>query len=216
MEWDDLLREYLGEFGRFQKFTALLAILVGPTFGMSLVAMTFLAATPEHHCRVLGNSSSVGHRYQAEGYNFSVPLENIGGTWKPSSCLMFKESNSTTTPGNESTACTHGWEYDRTIYQSTIVTEYDLVCSTAWLKGLGQSSFMAGTSIGGVFFGTLSDRFGRRPTTVLCLLLHLALSIGASFTSDYVSFIVLRALDGAAANGLYFTAFVLGTFDSNM
>ncbi|CAH1271261.1 SLC22A3 [Branchiostoma lanceolatum] len=68
---------------------------------------------------------------------------------------------------------------------------------------------MAGTSLGGIFFGTISDRFGRRPTTVLCLLLHLTLSIGASFTSDYVSFIILRALDGAAANGLYFTAFVL-------
>ncbi|XP_066294746.1 organic cation transporter protein-like [Branchiostoma lanceolatum] len=68
---------------------------------------------------------------------------------------------------------------------------------------------MAGAGLGGIFFGTLSDRFGRQPTTVLCLLLHLALSTGASFTPDYVSFIVLRALDGAAANGAIYTAFVL-------
>ncbi|XP_078606235.1 organic cation transporter protein-like [Branchiostoma floridae x Branchiostoma japonicum] len=68
---------------------------------------------------------------------------------------------------------------------------------------------MAGVGVGGIFFGIISDRFGRRPTTVFCLVLHLALSTGASFTSDYGSFIVLRALDGAAVNGLYFTAFVL-------
>ncbi|CAH1271271.1 SLC22A3 [Branchiostoma lanceolatum] len=68
---------------------------------------------------------------------------------------------------------------------------------------------MAGTSLGGIFFGTLSDRFGRRPTIVLCLLLHVALSTGASFASDYASFIVLRALDGAAAHGAYYTSFVL-------
>ncbi|XP_066294742.1 organic cation transporter protein-like [Branchiostoma lanceolatum] len=198
MEMDNLLRKYLGEFGRFQKSTALLAILVGPTFGMSLVAMTFLAATPEHHCRVFGNASSAGHRYRAEDYNSSVPLENIGGTWKRSSCLMYKESNSTTTPGNETTACTHGWEYDRTIYQTTIVTEVD-----------DPARGKVGDKRSRAKAGRPPAWFGRRPTTVLCLLLHLALSTGASFTSDYVSFVVLRALDGAAANGLYFTAFVL-------
>ncbi|XP_078603903.1 organic cation transporter protein-like [Branchiostoma floridae x Branchiostoma japonicum] len=171
--------------------------------------MTFLAATPEHHCRVFGNTSSAEHRYSTEGFNLSIPLENIGGTWKYSSCLMYKNSNSTESSSNETTACTHGWEYDRTIYQSTIVTEYNLVCGRSWLKGLGQSTFMAGVGVGGIFFGTISDRFGRRPTTVFCLVLHLALSTGASFTSDYGSFIVLRALDGAAVNGLYFTAFVL-------
>ncbi|XP_078604007.1 organic cation transporter protein-like [Branchiostoma floridae x Branchiostoma japonicum] len=209
MEWDDLLKKHLGEFGRFQRFTSLLAILVGPTTGLTLVAMTFLAATPEHHCRVFGNTSSVGHRYSTEGYNLSIPLENIGGTWKYSSCLMYKNSNGTATSRNETTACSHGWEYDRTIYQSTIVTEYDLVCWRSWLRGLGQSTFMAGVSVGGIFFGITSDRFGRRPTTVFCLILHLALSTGASLASDYVSFIVLRALDGAAANGAFYTAFVL-------
>ncbi|XP_078603969.1 organic cation transporter protein-like [Branchiostoma floridae x Branchiostoma japonicum] len=68
---------------------------------------------------------------------------------------------------------------------------------------------MVGVSVGGIFFGITSDRFGRRPTTVFCLILHLALSTGASFASDYVSFVILRALDGAAANGAFYTAFVL-------
>ncbi|XP_078603971.1 organic cation transporter protein-like [Branchiostoma floridae x Branchiostoma japonicum] len=209
MEWDDLLRKHLGEFGRFQRFTSLLAILVGPTVGLTLVAMTFLTATLEHHCRVFGNTSSVGHRYSTEGHYLSIPLENIGGTWKYSSCLMYKNLNRTESSRNETIACTHAWEYDRTIYQSTIVTEYDLVCRRSWLRGLGQSTFMVGVSVGGIFFGITSDRFGRRPTTVFCLILHLALSTGASFASDYVSFVILRALDGAAANGAFYTAFVL-------
>eukprot|EP00058_Branchiostoma_floridae_P004161 XP_002589649.1 hypothetical protein BRAFLDRAFT_99256 [Branchiostoma floridae] len=162
MEWDDLLRKHLGEFGRFQKFTSLLAILVGPTVGLTYVAMTFLAATPEHHYRVFGNTSSVGHRYSTEGHNLSIPLENIGGTWKYSSCLMYKNLNRTESSRNETIACTHGWEYDRTIYQSTIVTEYDLVCRRSWLRGLGQSTFMVGVSVGGIFFGITSDRRSRR------------------------------------------------------
>ncbi|XP_078604963.1 organic cation transporter protein-like [Branchiostoma floridae x Branchiostoma japonicum] len=210
MEWDDLLKKHLGEFGRFQKFTSLLAILVGPTVGLTLVAMTFLAATPEHHCRVTGNASSVVDRYMTEGYNLSIPLEKIGGTWKYSSCLMYKDLNRTSTSSNGTTSCTHGWEYDRTIYQSTIVTEYDLVCWRSWLKGLGQSTFMVGVGVGGIFFGIISDRFGRRPTIVFCIILHLALSTGASFTSGYISFIVVRMLDGITINGLYFTAFVIG------
>ncbi|XP_035684381.1 organic cation transporter protein-like isoform X2 [Branchiostoma floridae] len=210
METHDLLQHYLGDFGTFQQYTTLLAILVAPNFGVTVVAMTFLMATPEHHCRVNEPGSSGEHRLSPESLNHSIPLENLNGRSVYSSCLMYVQTNETKTGENRTiTSCTHGYLYDQSQYRSTIVTEHDLVCERTWLNEMGKSVFFVGSSLGSIVSGIAADRFGRHPTTLLFLLLHLVFGVGAAFATDYVTFVILRALVGAAGIGFYFTSLVI-------
>ncbi|XP_078685957.1 organic cation transporter protein-like isoform X2 [Branchiostoma floridae x Branchiostoma belcheri] len=210
MEYEDVLRQYLGEFGRYQKLAAVLIILVGPSVGATMLAQAFLAATPGHHCRLYQNNSSGMYGHPSGRLNVSVPMENVDGTSRFSSCLMYNRSGGTATGDNLTViSCIHGWEYDMSIYHSTVVTEYDLVCGRHWLKELGQSIFMVGVSAGGLISGTASDRFGRRPTVLACILLQLSSGLAAAFTKDFIAFVVLRLLAGGAANGLIYVGTTL-------
>ncbi|XP_035665062.1 organic cation transporter protein-like [Branchiostoma floridae] len=210
MEYEDVLREHLGEFGRYQKLAALLTVLIGPSVGATMFAQAFLAATPAHHCRFYQNDSSAMYGHPSERLSSSVPMENVDGTWRYSSCLMYNGSGETSTESNQTVTCSHGWEYDQSVYHSTVVTDYDLVCERHWLKELGQSIFMVGVAAGGLISGTTSDRFGRRPTVVACIVIQLISGLAAAFTTDYVTFLVLRLLAGGAANGAFYVGLTLG------
>ncbi|CAH1271833.1 SLC22A4 [Branchiostoma lanceolatum] len=210
MDYEDVLRQYLGEFGRYQKLAAVLLVLVGPSVGATMFAQAFLAATPPHHCRLHQNDSSATPGHLSERLNFSVPMEYVDGTWRYNSCLMYNGTGGTSAGNNRTvTSCRHGWEYDQSVYHSTVVTDYDLVCERHWLKELGQSIFMVGVSAGGLISGTTSDRFGRRPTVLACIVLQLSVGLAAAFTKDFFSFLVLRLLAGGAANGLFYVGLTL-------
>ncbi|XP_078603973.1 organic cation transporter protein-like [Branchiostoma floridae x Branchiostoma japonicum] len=172
--------------------------------------MTFLMATPEHHCRVHEPGSSGEHGLSPESLNHSIPLENLDGRSVYSSCLMYVQTNETKTGENRSTTpCIHGYEYDRTYYHRTIATEHDLVCERTWLNEMGKSVFFVGLSLGGIVSGIATDRFGRHPTLIVCLFLHLVLGIGTSFASNFATFVILRAMVGAAGVGYYFCSMVI-------
>lgn len=54
-------------------------------------------------------------------------------------------------------ACIHGYEYDKTWFQSTIVTEYDWVCDKVFYKPNAFVFDRIGEVIGTFIFGQLGD-----------------------------------------------------------
>lgn len=56
-----------------------------------------------------------------------------------------------------SSECT-SWNYDTSVFSSTIVSEWNLVCEKANLVNLSQTIFMFGILVGGVLFGSLADK----------------------------------------------------------
>ena len=60
-------------------------------------------------------------------------------------------------------ACT-AWEYDHSTFDSTIITDFDLVCENGSMKNFAQSIFFGGLMIGVFISGWVSDFFGRKPT----------------------------------------------------
>lgn len=50
------------------------------------------------------------------------------------------------------------YEYDHSVFDETIISEWNLVCDRAWLKNLTQTMFMLGILVGNMVFGHLSDR----------------------------------------------------------
>lgn len=49
-------------------------------------------------------------------------------------------------------------EYDTSVFTSTMISEWDLICDKRWLTSFTQTLFQLGTLIGSVLFGMASDR----------------------------------------------------------
>ncbi|KAI1286802.1 Solute carrier family 22 member 4 [Halotydeus destructor] len=71
------------------------------------------------------------------------------------------------------------WTYDRSVFESTIISEWDLVCSRSWLASLSQSAYMGGMMVSSLAVGYISDTYGRK----VALWLSMSLEIGASLAS---------------------------------
>ncbi|XP_013193331.2 organic cation transporter protein [Amyelois transitella] len=99
--------------------------------------------------------------------------------------------------------------YDRTQYMRTIVTEWNLICGRAWLKDLTQMAFQFGVLSGSLLFGIASDKYGRRPTLIISVILEVFSGIMTSFLPNYWSFTVARMFLGISVGGLMVVGFVL-------
>ena len=64
------------------------------------------------------------------------------------------------------------------------------------------SAGLAGTMIGGFFFGYLGDRIGRRPSIILATASFGALTLGLALTGSYSALLALRLAQGVAIGGL--------------
>ncbi|XP_053618234.1 beta-alanine transporter-like [Plodia interpunctella] len=110
---------------------------------------------------------------------------------------------------NETTACRNGWYYSKEHYESTLVTQFSLVCDNDWLPRTSNTLFWVGSIFGNLFFGWMSDRYGRRPTILLMILLEVPLAIAVAFPGSYWTYIVLRVVSGLFFPALYQLPYVL-------
>uniref|UniRef100_A0A8C2YRX9 Solute carrier family 22 member 5 n=1 Tax=Chinchilla lanigera TaxID=34839 RepID=A0A8C2YRX9_CHILA len=210
---------FLGEWGPFQRliFFLLSASIIPNGFnGMSVV---FLAGTPEHRCRVpdAANLSSAWR-------NHSVPLLLRDGREVPDSCSRYRLAAVANfsalglEPGRdvdlgqlEQESCLDGWEFSQDVFQSTIVTEWNLVCKDDWKTPLSMSLFFVGVLLGCFISGQLSDRFGRKNVLFVTMGMQTGFSLLQVFSKNFEMFTVLFVLVGMGQISNYVAAFVLGT-----
>ncbi|KAM9302301.1 solute carrier family 22 member 6-A-like [Gastrophryne carolinensis] len=205
MAFADLL-EKTGGMGRFQ-ITQLVFLCFPIVFMASHnLLQNFSAAIPRHMCKI--NDTGFSNRSR-EGWAWAFrPLDSKG---RPESCFEFVEEQWITMDSNatwynstdmETRPCTNGWEYDRTEFPSTIITEWDLVCSKKSRRQLAQSLYMSGVLVGGVVLGGLSDRYGRRALLIWSYLQMAVSGICTAFAPNYLTYCVFRFLTGMALSGM--------------
>ena len=84
---------------------------------------------------------------------------------------------------------------------STVVTEFNLVCKDEYKVFLTASITMSAMLVGSYVFGYLADRFGRKITSVLALFITgSGLMLGA-FMPEYISFTTTRFISGFGSVG---------------
>ena len=157
-----------------------------PTFAIS---MMFVGATPEFRC--------------ADGFDANATFASLPADTPQ--CHRINDTNS---------SCTR-WVFDTSVYLSTVVTEWSLVCGRKPLLSMLQSWVMIGAIIGSVVGGQLSDRFGRRPVFLPTMVLMFACSLSAALVGDYASFAVVRCVTGFAIACMSVSQFTLVTELSN-
>ena len=102
--------------------------------------------------------------------------------------------------------------YDRSLVQTSLVEEFQLVCERAGLRALVNTSFMLGLLLGAYFIGWFSDRHGRVPALKLGILLVSISGFCGAFCSGPVGLIIfsiLRFITGVGGMACFMVSFVL-------
>ena len=88
--------------------------------------------------------------------------------------------------------------FDKSVFDETIVTEFNLVCGNEWKTDLSTSLYYLGFGVGGIVGGIVSDRFGRKPIIILGSGLLLVFGIANTWSNSIWMFAFVRFLIGCA------------------
>ncbi|XP_015745373.2 solute carrier family 22 member 6-A-like [Python bivittatus] len=206
MSFTEIL-EHVGSLGRFQIVYVTLISIPVCMMACHMMLQNFTAGTPDHHCVVRRHAAPGNQSLEEEGLLVvSLPMDE---NQKPAQCRRFRHEQGWPLNGTakndtrmETEPCSDGWVYNRSVFRSTIVTEWDLVCSSRTLKQMAQSVYMAGVLVGGILFGGLSDRFGRRLILLWCYLQLAIAGTATTFSPNLSVYCALRFLTGMAFSGI--------------
>ncbi|XP_034149021.1 solute carrier family 22 member 5 [Esox lucius] len=217
-DYDDITA-FLGQKGPYFYTTFFLLNVIYISTGFFGLFFVFVGATPPHHC-FIPESSNLSEVWRKA----IIPTEVVNGHEENSKCSRYRLdvvrnlSALGYIPGLDinltqvdQERCVDGWTYSDDIYQSTIVTEWDLVCDNEWKTPFASSTLFIGFLIGSLVSGQLSDRFGRKKVLFGSLLAQMLSVFIQAFSPSWEFFCVLFTFVGASQISLYITAFVLGT-----
>ncbi|KAF1376207.1 hypothetical protein PFLUV_G00207890 [Perca fluviatilis] len=197
----------IGGFGKFQKILYVWICLPQIFLAFHMLVSVFTEAVPPHLC----SSSRPAAGAPASSYfNFSH-LSALDGRSELSCTVPLNHSGAVALgDGHPAGGCQRGWEYSTETFQSTTVTEWDLVCDSANLNIMGSSTYMLGLLVGAVLFGSLADKYGRRIIILFNLATQAVFGVGAAFAPNFYVYIALRFMVGTSVSGVIMNAFVLG------
>lgn len=131
-DYDDMFKYKVGQFGAAQALVIFLICIPSAMPGpLAFFAQIFLAATPEHWCYTpsLVNSSLTTEQIKS----LTLPPADLAKPEELSQCRVYDvdfvnyliASNGSTSSNKTwpTTSCKHGWTYDKSVFESTIVTE---------------------------------------------------------------------------------------------
>ncbi|XP_075403651.1 solute carrier family 22 member 20-like [Tenrec ecaudatus] len=204
MAFTDLL-DALGGVGRFQLFYTALLLLPCSLLACHNFLQNFTAAVPPHHCRAPANHTTAAANHSGAWLRATVPLDQAGA---PELCQRFTEpqwallSSNSSGHGAATEGCKDGWVYDHSVFPSTIVTEWDLVCEARTLRDLAQSVYMTGVLLGAAVFGSLADRLGRKAPLIWSYLQLAVSGAATAYFGSFSAYCALRFLAGMTFSGI--------------
>uniref|UniRef100_T1IXG4 Major facilitator superfamily (MFS) profile domain-containing protein n=1 Tax=Strigamia maritima TaxID=126957 RepID=T1IXG4_STRMM len=173
----DKLLLSLGSPGRFQVILFILLCTNAYPITFNFIFITWFRTIPPHHCK--------------------IPL-NDASTYQSGPCHMYNNKTEQTED------CINGYTYSDG-YDHTIASEWDLVCDKMNLNTIAATIFFGGVMIGGLIFGTLADKFGRKPVVLATLYGQAILGVIIAFSPNFIVFVILKFIQGALLQGLQST-----------
>ncbi|XP_063381907.1 solute carrier family 22 member 1-like [Cydia fagiglandana] len=176
---DKIIKEEIGEFGRYQKMALALCLIVALLSGYS------------------GNECLIP---ECETGDFSpswlsLAIPSAGGTFD--NCRRFNSSGVSCSADNfdrdDVVRCEVEYVYEKT---DTVVYEFNLACQE-WRRSLIGSVFTFGKMLALPLTGIIADRYGRRTALALNAFNCAWIGTARSFTQSYGSFIALEYLEAA-------------------
>ncbi|ESO84001.1 hypothetical protein LOTGIDRAFT_108318 [Lottia gigantea] len=209
MKYNEILLK-LGDLGLYQKRLYFLTCLPALVIGLQAMLTIFILAIPSHRCQLPSEFLDT-HYYPTNNVtqfyvNSTIPVDD--GQW--AECEQYDVGNLSTfkrmdvVNGNISRLKCNDWVYDTSTYHNTFVSEFNLVCDDTIYRSHANMLFMFGKMLGSLVFGIIADRFGRKKSFIISVLIDLFCSMAIAFSPSVWVFFILRMLVGAASSVLSF------------
>ena len=132
MEFDDILTQHVGAFGKYQLLFCFGALSVGILSCIGVSEYSFVGASPKHWCHVTALNtynftvseieSFVSPPLADSGYDACSMYERNYANVTEEDILSFAHGNHSNSDNLTETPC-NAWTYDKSDYHSTVVTE---------------------------------------------------------------------------------------------
>lgn len=191
-----------------------------------LYTWSFTAATPDFRCRLpsIFNDSYSKQSNQLFKQLYQPSADDcaahgtIVSVKECQRCYRKSKPSINSTDRVELQTC-NDYVFDRSEYNKTLVEEWTMVCDRVTYKSSVQMIYFVGLMFGAILFGTLSDRYGRRPIMSVCFVLMTLSGLLCSFGPQskfgiwpsYIIFIIARFLLACSTRGISESGFVLGS-----
>lgn len=178
---DEVLEE-IGSFGWFQiRLLVLFNLLSALLFGWAVMVTGIITAEPPWKC---ASNSSVCTFDEAMG---------PGDDKYNDRCNMSRS------------------DWDFVDEMTSVVTEFDLVCSKSIYGTLALAAVFVGFFVGAIIIGPFTDKFGRKPTIFISGFVIALFSLVSAFPKVFWLFAVLKIIVGLGVGGASVAIFVLVT-----
>ncbi|UJR08454.1 hypothetical protein I4U23_012724 [Adineta vaga] len=164
---------------------------------MTAFSYVFIAATPEHRCQI--DSMNFTDTFAVQSNIHQSYIDRYIPSTKDRNCYTNEISFDRKRKPCEK------WVFSNTFYNTTISTEWNLVCHRLHLKAITQNAYIMGTS-GAFLTGIMADKLGRRTTMYSLILLmvivlnttQLIMHSKMSIDNKLIVFTISRFLTGFA------------------
>ncbi|XP_046845860.1 organic cation transporter protein-like isoform X2 [Xenia sp. Carnegie-2017] len=194
MKTTEYLAFAIGSPGRFQVVLCLMLSVSSSFVSWGHLGMAFYAAETEHHC-LLPNSS-----WNIKDF---IPTVKENGKEVLDRCHLYSDVNKTT-----KISCTHGWTYNLSGKETTIISEWDLVCNDVYKSNIATVLYSCGMMLA-ILFGQLSDKFGRKPVFLFTTFSPFIVGIVIFFNNNYIIFLLSRFALGFLLEGLQSISYII-------
>lgn len=92
--------------------------------------------------------------------------------------------------------------YEEFDFESTVVTDYNLVCDDQYKVTLASTVYMLGLCIGAFAGGPPADKYGRKPVLFIFIFLGGFGNLLAAVFDSYPAFVIFRLISGIGEQGL--------------
>ncbi|XP_014472019.1 PREDICTED: solute carrier family 22 member 6-A-like [Dinoponera quadriceps] len=106
-------------------------------------------------------------------------------------------------------SCSGEYRFVTEFAESSVVTEWGLVCEKRYLSHLGPTAYYTGVILGACIAGFLADRIGRLPVQAICLYAQGTMAVALYIVQSYPAFLALRGLQGVFVQGLQNSTYIL-------
>ncbi|XP_023954319.1 organic cation transporter protein [Bicyclus anynana] len=100
-------------------------------------------------------------------------------------------------------------EYDKTYIVNSVTSNWNLICESRQLASLTQSMLHVGILAGSIFYGHISDRYGRKLACVMALVCEVLFSALSAAVTEFWMFVVLRFIIGTGLGGTMLCCYVI-------
>ncbi|XP_049955706.1 solute carrier family 22 member 7-like isoform X1 [Schistocerca serialis cubense] len=201
VKFEDII-DQIGGNGKFQQQHNIIFICLSSIFMAMVIYSKMLAITiPDHWCYVPGREEA---NVSTDIWkNMTIPRN--GETY--SKCLMYNDSDE----NNETIPCIYGWEYDDTWFSLTAASQENWVCDKAIYAHTSLSLTLLFSTVIGIAFFYIGDRFGRRKQYIFSTsLASICRGVLPFIVSVYPLFIAASAVAAGAAMPATESALAIG------